>query len=156
MAKEEKNRTRNIQKTIWVTDDEHELIKKKMELSGYNSFNEYIVRMGIDGFIILQDYQNFIEVSQMLTEIGKDINKIAHRVDIIELQEEKRKRGEEVQEVENPISINDIAKIDKHMENIWNTLNEILKMQSGSNIIKKERAKLKRKINKEKKNNECS
>lgn len=107
----EQNRSRDIVKFIRVTEEENKMIMKKMELAGYNNINDYGIRMMIDGFIIVEDYENFIKVSEMLTEIGRDINKIAHRADVIELQEEKMKRGEAVDYIENPISIEDIKKL---------------------------------------------
>lgn len=145
MAKEnEKNRERNIQKKFWVSEEENELLKKKMELTGCDNFNEYIVRMGIDGFIIVQDYENLIEVSKLITDIGADINKIAHRCDLIEIYEERIKAGEVVSDPIPQISIADIQKIDSHMEKIWDTLNMMVKSQSASSVSEKVRKDLKR------------
>lgn len=123
----EKNRTRQIQKLFRVTEEELSLIEKKMELSGYENFNDYIVRMAIDGFVIIQDYSVLIEVGQMLHDIGSDINKIAHRADLIDLQEEQLKRGAVLDKLEEPITLEDIKRIDKHMEKIWKALNKIIR-----------------------------
>ena len=142
----EKNRVRDKQLKVWVTEEERKMIDKKMELAGYDTYNDYIVRMAIDGFVIIQDFANFIEVSKLLHEIGADINKIAHRADILELQEERIKRGEQIELPETPITISDIEKIDKHMEKIWKTLNKLLKAQSGSTAQGKNRKALREKI----------
>ena len=146
----EEKRRRNIQKNFRVTPEENELIMKRMELAGYNNLNDYLIRMAIDGFIIVQDYDNFIAVSKQLNEIGKEINYIAHCANIVELYEEKIKRGENVEDRVPEISIADIQRIDKHMENIWMTLNKILEEQSGSNIIEQNIRRLKREISKDK------
>lgn len=141
-----KNRKRTILKTFYVNEEENKLIKKKMELAGYDNFNLYAIRMLIDGFIIVEDYDKFIEVSSMLNEIGKDINKIAHRADVIELQEQRMKRGEVVDFIENPISIEDIKRIDQHMQRIWNTLNHILRITGDMYMKETTRKELKKKI----------
>lgn len=123
---------------------------KKMELAGYSKLNDYLVRMAIDGFIIVQNYDNFIKVSKQLTEIGKEINYIAHCAYIAELHEEKIKRGEDVGDKVPEISITDIKRIDKHMENIWLALNKILEEQSGSKIKEQNIRRLKKEISKDK------
>ena len=142
----EEKRKRNIQKKFWVNEEENEMIMKRMELAGYENFSQFMVNMAIDGFIILEDFDNFIEVSKQLHDIGKDINAIAHRAYIIGLHEERMKRGEDVGDKVPEISIADIARIDKHMENIWKTLNKILEEQSGSKIREQRRKKLKKEI----------
>lgn len=144
MSKEvEKSRTRNIQKKFWVSEEENELMKKKMELTGYNNFNDYIVRMGIDGFIIIQDFENLIRVAEEIHNIGIDINKIAHRCDLIEVYEDRLKAGEVVDEPVPQISIEDIKKIDRYMEKIWETLNMMIRSESASSVSRKVRNKLK-------------
>ena len=148
----EERRRRNIQKKFRVTEEENELIMKKMELAGYNKISDYLIRMAIDGFIIVQDYDNFIAVSKQLNEIGKEINYIAHRANIVELHEEKIKRGEAAGDRVAEISIADIQRIDKHMENIWLTLNKILEEQSGSKIKEQNIRRLKKEISKDKGN----
>lgn len=146
------NRKRDVQKIIRMTNEEELMIKKKMELSGYEEFNNYILQMAIDGFIIIPDYEPFIKASKMMHDIGIDINKIAHRAEIIELQEERIKRGEKVELLEPPISIYDIQRIDKHMENIYRTLNDMFQELNGANARDKIRKGLKRKITEDKKN----
>ena len=140
-------RKRNRQKKIWVTEEEEKMIKEKMKISGYDNFNEYAVRMLIDGFIFIEEFDNFIKVSEQLTEIGNQINKIAHRADTIELQEERMRRGEVVEIQEPPITIADIKAIDKWMEKIFKTMNTILKESRGTVAVKKNRQMLKDKIN---------
>ena len=118
------------------------MIKMKMELANEKSFNEYAVKMLIDGFVLVQNYDNLIEVSELIHNIGIDINKIAHRAAVIEMQEEMLEQGKYVGELEKPISISDIEKIDAHMQKIWQALNVIIEYQNESKIREKLRKEL--------------
>ena len=51
-----KNRTRPVRIEFRVTEQEHQLIQKKMEQLGTKNMGAYLRKMAIDGYIIKVDY----------------------------------------------------------------------------------------------------
>lgn len=78
----EANRKRNIQKPIRVTKEELETIKRRMEKTGISSFNEYVVQMAMNGFILIENYENLIQLSKEVNYIGRNINQIAYQANV--------------------------------------------------------------------------
>lgn len=78
----ENNRKRNIQKIIRFSEEEWTIIEKRISKSGINSFNEFMVQMGMNGFILIEDYEYLIEVSKEINYIGRNINQIAYKTNI--------------------------------------------------------------------------
>lgn len=76
----ETTRKRNIRATIRFTEKEHLAIKEKMRAAGKTSLNDYLVQMGVDGFVLIQDFDNLVTLSQEINKIGVNINQIAHKV----------------------------------------------------------------------------
>lgn len=74
------NRTRNIQIKFWVTEEERNLIKQKMELLPTQRIGAYMRKMAIDGLIIYTDTTNIKEMNKELQAIGRNINQIAKRI----------------------------------------------------------------------------
>lgn len=80
MMKKEKNRLRDKQLNIRVTDYEYQLIKERMEKSGSCSFREFIVEAATKGYIIEVDYSDLKELAYEINKIGTNINQIAHKI----------------------------------------------------------------------------
>jgi len=83
-----------------------------MELIGYNKYGEYLIRMGIDGFIIIENYKCLDAVSGILYDYGILLNDIVYRLDVIELQEEKQNSAKIIENTAESITIADIKKLD--------------------------------------------
>ena len=74
------NRKRNIQMKFWVTDEEKALIEEKMKLLPTQRYGAYLRKMAIDGYIIYTDTADIKEMNKALSAIGRNINKIAKRL----------------------------------------------------------------------------
>ena len=110
-----------------MTMKKYMMMKKKMEIEGYDNFNEYARKKAMCGWIIVEDFNMFLPIQKMLEELGEEINKIAMRADRIEVQEERIKHGEISEKKEPPISLDEIKIIDRGMEKIANELVKINK-----------------------------
>ena len=78
--KKEKNRLRDRQLNIRVTDYEYQLIKERMEKSGSCSLREFIVEAATNGFLINVDYSDLKSLTYEINKIGTNINQIAHKI----------------------------------------------------------------------------
>ena len=74
------NRKRNIQMKFWVTEEEKQLINKKMAQLPTKRYGAYLRKMAIDGYIIHVDTTDIKEMTNPLGTIGRNINQIAKRV----------------------------------------------------------------------------
>lgn len=63
-----------------TTEEEKELIHRKMAQAGTDNFSAYARKMLIDGYIIQVDYTNIKEMTAEIQKIGVNINQIARRV----------------------------------------------------------------------------
>ena len=75
-----KNRLRNIDLHVMVTEEEKELILKRMNNIGTANMGAFIRKMAIDGEIFLIDNMPLKEMNMNLTRVGSNINQIAKRV----------------------------------------------------------------------------
>ncbi len=103
------NRKRNIQIKFNVTEEERELIRKKMAQIPTQRIGAYMRKMAIDGFIIYTDTTNIKEMNKELQAIGKNVNQIAKRVNST-----------------SRIYETDIAKIKERLDEIWQLQRRIL------------------------------
>ncbi len=103
------NRTRNVQIKFWVTEEERELIRKKMALLPTQRIGAYMRKMAIDGLIIYTDTTNIKEMNKELQSIGKNINQIAKRVNST-----------------SNIYEDDISEIKERLQEIWQLQRRIL------------------------------
>lgn len=76
----EKNRLRDKQLNIRVTDYEYQLIKERMEKAGSSSLREFVVEAAINGFLINVDYSDLKSLTYEINKIGTNINQIAHKI----------------------------------------------------------------------------
>ena len=65
---------------FWVTEEEKQLINKKMAQLPTKRYGAYLRKMAIDGYIIHVDTTDIKEMTNPLGTIGRNINQIAKRV----------------------------------------------------------------------------
>ena len=103
------NRKRNVQIKFWVTEEERELIKLRMEQLPTQRIGAYMRKMAINGLIIYTDTTDIKETNRELSAIGRNINQIARRVNET-----------------NSIYKDDIAELKNYMDKIWKQQRKIL------------------------------
>lgn len=90
-----KNRTRPARIEFRVTEQEHQLIQKKMEQLGTKNMGAYLRKMAIDGYIIKVDYTEQKKLAAAVSRVAGNINQICRRInqtghfyqdDIVELK----------------------------------------------------------------------
>ena len=90
-----KNRTRPVRIEFRVTEQEHQLIQKKMEQFGTKNMGAYLRKMAIDGYIIKVDYTEQKKLAAAVSRVAGNINQICRRInqtghfyedDIVELK----------------------------------------------------------------------
>ncbi|MEG0835983.1 MAG: plasmid mobilization relaxosome protein MobC [Christensenellaceae bacterium] len=74
------NRQRNIRIQLRVTEQEHELIKQKMQELGTKNAEAYLRKMAIDGFIIHLDTGDVRELVRLLRVTSNSLNQLTKRV----------------------------------------------------------------------------
>lgn len=106
------NRKRNNLIHIYVSDEEHRLMERKMELAGIKTVSSYIRQQIRYGFVYEVDYAPIREMNAGLGKIGSNVNQIAKRVN-----ETHR------------IYAEDIEVLKEMMEEIWQLQKSILSQQ---------------------------
>ena len=90
-----KNRTRPVRIEFRITEQERQLIQKKMEQLGTKNMGAYLRKMAIDGYIIKADYTEQKKLAAAVSRVAGNINQICRRInqtghfyedDIIELK----------------------------------------------------------------------
>lgn len=90
-----KNRTRPVRIEFRVTEQEHQLIQKKMEQLATKNMGAYLRKMAIDGYIIKVDYTEQKKLAAAVSRVAGNINQICRRInqtghfyedDIVELK----------------------------------------------------------------------
>lgn len=90
-----KNRTRPARIEFRVTEQERQLIQKKMEQLGTKNMGAYLRKMAIDGYIIKVDYTGQKKLAAAVSRVAGNINQICLRInqtghfyqdDIVELK----------------------------------------------------------------------
>ena len=74
------NRKRNIKLTFRVTQEEKNLVRRKMILSRTNNMEAYLRKMAIDGYIINTDTTPIKKQYEEMHKIGVNINQISKKV----------------------------------------------------------------------------
>lgn len=98
----EANRMRNKNIHIRATGYEYALIMERFKKSGKNSLREYMVDMGINGYLINVDYKEMKNLAYEINKVGTNINQIAHKANST-----------------NSINQTDIDEIKDKLELIW-------------------------------------
>ena len=97
---------------FWVTEEEKQLINKKMAQLPTKRYGAYLRKMAIDGYIIHVDTTDIKEMTKNLGAIGRNINQIAKRVN-----------------AGGPTYQADMEEIRERLEQIWQLQRRILLSQ---------------------------
>ena len=74
------NRNRSRQVKFWVSDEEYELLQKKMKAAGGVNQGAYIRKMILDGYIVNLDIPDLKEIIRLLSITSNNVNQIARRL----------------------------------------------------------------------------
>ena len=72
-------RNRDINVSFRVTEQEREMIEKKMELAGIRSLRAYMLKMAVDGYVVQLDLAGVREMVSLLRVTANNMNQIAKR-----------------------------------------------------------------------------
>lgn len=100
----EKTRRRQIQVKIRTTEEEYRILKEKAEFCQL-SLTQYLLKIGIEGYIIIQDLSTLSELANQIYKVGVNINQIAHKVNANDfvMSEDMRNVKEKMEELHNLI-----------------------------------------------------
>ena len=74
------NRNRSRQVKFWVSEEEYQLLRKKMEAAGGVNQGAYIRKMILDGYIVNLDIPELKEIIRLLSITSNNVNQIARRL----------------------------------------------------------------------------
>ena len=103
--KTKKYRVRDRDIHIMVTEYEDRLIRQRMKAAGKGTLREYLVDMGINGYVINVDYSEMKNLVYEINKIGININQIAYKANST-----------------NHISQIDIDELKDKVDSIWQLL----------------------------------
>lgn len=104
----ENNRVRKKKLSLRVTENELKIIDKKAEVACL-SRNAYLIKMAIEGYVIVQDLENMRDVTNEINKIGVNINQIAKHINTT-----------------NNIYKSDMKEINKQLEEIYKIVEKLL------------------------------
>ena len=78
--KKEYTRPRNVNLAFRVTEEERELIERRMAQAGIKNMRAYIVKQAVDGRVIHVELDSVREMVRLLSNATNNINQIARRV----------------------------------------------------------------------------
>jgi len=79
VEKKEYVRPRNVNLAFRVTEEEREMIERRMAQTGMKNMRAYIVKMAIDGRVIRVELESVREMVRLLSNATNNINQIARR-----------------------------------------------------------------------------
>ena len=74
------NRNRSRQVKFWVSEEEYQLLQKKMEAAGGVNQGAYIRKMILDGYIVNLDIPELKEIIRLLSITSNNVNQMARRL----------------------------------------------------------------------------
>ena len=74
-----KNRKRSHYMSFCVTEQEREMIERRMAQTGIKSLRAYMLKMAVDGRVIHVEFDSVKEMVRLLSNATNNINQIAHR-----------------------------------------------------------------------------
>lgn len=101
---------RNVQFHFFATEEEAAAIRQKEADAGIKNESAYLRKMAIDGYMIRMDLKDVKEVVRLLRIDSNNLNQYA-------------KKANET----GSIYLDDIKDLQKHQEELWQSLREILK-----------------------------
>ena len=106
-------RPRNVNLSIKITQEERDMIERRMAQSGMSTIRAYIVKMAIDGRVIHVELDSVREMVRLLSNATNNINQIA-------------KKTNET----GSIHAKEVNILREHVEDIWGQTKEILQKLS--------------------------
>ena len=103
-------RKRRVMLAARVTEEERELIDRRMEQAGVRSLRAYLLKMAVDGYVVNLDLTEVKEMVTLLRRSSNNLNQIA-------------KRANETRSIYQA----DIDDLREHYERLWEQANRILK-----------------------------
>ena len=76
------NRNRSRQVKFWASDEEYELLQKKMKAAGGVNQGAYIRKMILDGYIVNLDIPELKEIIRLLSITSNNVNQMARRLNV--------------------------------------------------------------------------
>ena len=73
------NRERTVNFHMYFSEEEFDLLQRKVELSGYNSMSQFIRHLVIVGDIFQIDFRELHETNWLLSNLANNLNQIAYR-----------------------------------------------------------------------------
>ena len=104
-----KNRTRPVRIEFRVTEQERQLIQKKMEQLGTKNMGAYLRKMALDGYCINLDLRDVKELVLLLRRCSNNLNQYA-------------KRANETGSIYQA----DIQDLQERLDGIWSDVKEVL------------------------------
>ena len=80
MQEAKPNRNRSRQVKFWVSEEEYQLLQKKMEAAGGVNQGAYIRKMILDGYIVNLDIPELKEIIRLLSITSNNVNQMARRL----------------------------------------------------------------------------
>ena len=80
MEEAKPNRNRSRQVKFWVSEEEYQLLQKKMEAAGGVNQGAYIRKMILDGYIVNLDIPELKEIVRLLSITSNNVNQIARQL----------------------------------------------------------------------------
>lgn len=74
------NRKRDVPILFWVSQEEMEMIHKKMEQFGTKNLSAYLRKMAIDGYVVQLDLPELKELVSLLRYSSNNLNQLTKRV----------------------------------------------------------------------------
>lgn len=104
---------RSINMGFRVTEEERDLIMKRMEEIGFPSVRSYLLKMALNGMIVTLDLADVRECSRLLRIVSNNVNQLAKRAN----------EGGNVYAA-------DITDVQVQLGDIWNQQDKIIKSLS--------------------------
>ena len=74
------NRSRSRQVKFWVSEEEYQLLQKKMKAAGGVNQGVYIRKMILDGYIVNLDIPELKEIIRLLSITSNNVNQMARQL----------------------------------------------------------------------------
>lgn len=101
---------RSINMGFRVTQEEYDLILKRMQEIGFPSIRSYLLKMALNGAIVTLDLADVRECSRLLRIVSNNVNQIAKRVN----------EGGHLYDA-------DIDDVENRLDEIWKLQNKIIR-----------------------------
>lgn len=104
------NRKRGVMLAARVSEEERDLIARRMEQAGVRSLRAYLLKMAVDGYVVNLDLSDVREMVSLLRRCSNNLNQIARRAN----------------ETRN-IYAADIQDLLEHYDRLWEQASRILR-----------------------------